>query len=115
MCIRDSLLDDRNIDANLDFVLKATGWENREERMKRIGEVLEMVGLKHKLFNMPHELSGGEQQRIVVARALLNQPELILADEPTGNLDPETSDEILYLLRDLSKEQKTAVILATHD
>ena len=110
-----NLLDDRNIDANLDFVLKATGWENREERMKRIGEVLEMVGLKHKLFNMPHELSGGEQQRIVVARALLNQPELILADEPTGNLDPETSDEILYLLRDLSKEQKTAVILATHD
>ena len=110
-----NLLGDRNIDANLDFVLKATGWDNREERMKRIGEVLDKVGLKHKLFNMPHELSGGEQQRIVVARALLNEPELILADEPTGNLDPETSDEILYLLRDLSKEQNTAVILATHD
>jgi len=110
-----NLLDDRNIDANLDFVLKATGWENRKERMIRIGEVLDNVGLKHKLYNMPHELSGGEQQRIVVARALLNKPELILADEPTGNLDPETSDEILYLLRDLSSEQKTAVILATHD
>ena len=110
-----NLLDDRNIDANLDFVLKATGWEDRNERMVRIGEVMDKVGLKHKLYNMPHELSGGEQQRIVVARALLNEPKLILADEPTGNLDPETSDEILYLLRDLSKEQNTAVILATHD
>ena len=110
-----NLLDDRNIDANLDFVLNATGWDDRNKRINRIAEVLELVGLKHKLYSMPHELSGGEQQRIVVARALLNKPELILADEPTGNLDPETSDEILYLLRDLSKEQNTAVILATHD
>ena len=110
-----NLLDDRSVADNLDFVLKATGWKDAVERKKRIDEVLTEVGLFHKSFKMPHEISGGEQQRVVIARALLNRPELILADEPTGNLDPETSDEILFLLRDLTQNHNTAVIFATHD
>jgi len=109
------LLPDRTINGNLEFVLKATGWKEKTEINERISNVLDKVGMGNKGFKFPHELSGGEQQRIAIARALLNDPELILADEPTGNLDPETSDEILYLLRNLSKEQNTAVILATHD
>jgi len=110
-----NLLMDRNIWANLSFVLEATGWTNAKKKRKRILEVLQLVGLKHKRTNMPYELSGGEQQRIVLARALLNNPPLILADEPTGNLDPDTSDEIMLLLRDLARLKKTAVIFATHD
>jgi len=110
-----NLLDDRSVTDNLDFVLQATGWKDAAKRKARIEEVLTDVGLFHKGFKMPHEISGGEQQRVVIARALLNSPELILADEPTGNLDPETSDEILFLLRDLAKNQNTAVIFATHD
>ena len=109
------LLTDRSIEANLSFVLHATGWTDSAKMKDRISEVLGMVGLKTKGFKMPHELSGGEQQRIVIARALLNHPELILADEPTGNLDPETSDEILRLLMDISRESNTAVLIASHD
>lgn len=109
------LLTDRNIDANLSFVLHATGWTDKAKMQARIAEVLDMVGLKTKGFKMPHELSGGEQQRVVIARALLNHPELILADEPTGNLDPDTSDEILRLLMDISRESNTAVLIASHD
>jgi cell division transport system ATP-binding protein len=109
------LLTDRNIDANLSFVLHATGWTDKTKMQSRIAEVLDMVGLKTKGFKMPHELSGGEQQRVVIARALLNHPELILADEPTGNLDPDTSDEILRLLMDISRESNTAVLIASHD
>ncbi len=108
------LLTDRNINENLLFVLKATGWKNKEEMQKRIQDVLEKVRLGTKGFKMPHELSGGEQQRIAIARALLNDPELILADEPTGNLDPETSEEIMNLLLEISKSGR-AVIIATHD
>lgn len=109
------LLTDRTIEANLSFVLHATGWKDHAKMQSRIHEVLDMVGLKTKGFKMPHEISGGEQQRIVIARALLNHPELILADEPTGNLDPETSDEILRLLMDISREANTAVLIASHD
>lgn len=109
------LLTDRTIDANLSFVLHATGWTDKEKMRVRIAEVLEMVNLKTKGFKMPHELSGGEQQRVVIARALLNHPALILADEPTGNLDPDTSDEILRLLMDISRESNTAVLIASHD
>lgn len=109
------LFYDRSIMQNLLFVLKATGWEEKLQINNRIDEVLEMVGLPHKKNKMPHELSGGEQQRIVVARALLNHPELIIADEPTGNLDPETSTDIVSLLSNISKTSHTAVILATHD
>ncbi|MEO6166622.1 MAG: ATP-binding cassette domain-containing protein [Chitinophagales bacterium] len=109
------LLTDRTIDANLSFVLHATGWNDKEKMKARITEVLEMVGLKTKGFKMPHELSGGEQQRVVIARALLNHPALILADEPTGNLDPDTSDEILRLLMEISRESNTAVLIASHD
>lgn len=108
------LLTDRNITANLEFVLKATGWKNKTETGKRISDVLERVGLSNKGYKMPHQLSGGEQQRVVIARALLNDPEIILADEPTGNLDPETSDSIMGILTDISKNGR-AVIMATHN
>lgn len=108
------LLTDRSVNDNLEFVLKATGWKERNEINTRIGEVLEKAGLGFKGYKMPHQLSGGEQQRVVIARALLNNPEIILADEPTGNLDPQTSDEILQLLIDISKTGR-AVILATHN
>jgi len=108
------LLPDRTIKANLEFVLKATGWSNSKEIKERIDEVLSKVELEDKLNVMPHQLSGGEQQRIVIARALLNDPEIILADEPTGNLDPETSEEILNLLVKISQNNKT-VLFATHN
>jgi cell division transport system ATP-binding protein len=110
-----NLLMDRSVAANLQFVLRATGWKNRSDMDKRIDEVLKQVDLTAKRSTMPYLLSGGEQQRIVVARALLNHPKLIIADEPTGNLDPETSDDLLLLLRRLSQEHDTAVIFATHD
>ncbi|MEI6487668.1 MAG: ATP-binding cassette domain-containing protein [Bacteroidota bacterium] len=108
------LLTDRTINENLMFVLKATGWKNKQEMQKRIQDVLEKVHLTTKGFKMPHELSGGEQQRISIARALLNDPELILADEPTGNLDPETSEGIMNLLLEISRSGR-AVLIATHD
>ena len=108
------LLIDRSVYNNLAFVLKATGWKNKKEIDDRIVEVLEKVGLGTKGYKMPHQLSGGEQQRVVIARALLNNPDLILADEPTGNLDPETSSEILKLLTDISASGR-AVIMATHN
>lgn len=108
------LLMDRNVYANLEFVLNATGWRGWSERDMRIEEVLEAVGMANKSYKMPHELSGGEQQRIVIARALLNRPELILADEPTGNLDPETGEQIIGSLRAIA-ETGTAVIIATHN
>ncbi len=108
------LLFDRNIHDNLNFVLSATGWKNQDEMDQRIKEVLDMVGLNTKSHKMPFELSGGEQQRIAIARALLNKPEVILADEPTGNLDPKTSDDILQLLHQIC-EGGTAVLMATHD
>ena len=110
-----NLLSDRNVDQNLRFVLRATGWKNEPAIRTRIHEVLSQVNLPDKIYNMPHELSGGEQQRIVIARALLNHPALLIADEPTGNLDPDTSDDILQLLRQLSATNNTAVLLATHD
>lgn len=110
-----NLLTDRSIYDNLDFVLRATGWEVASERQARILLLLEQVGLGGMENKMPFTLSGGEQQRVAIARALLNDPELILADEPTGNLDPETSDEILLLLRQLAKQRNTAVLFATHD
>jgi cell division transport system ATP-binding protein len=108
------LLTDRTVNENLEFVLKATGWKNKNEINKRIAEVLEKVGLGLKGYKMPHQLSGGEQQRIVIGRALLNDPEIILADEPTGNLDPETSEGIIRLLTDISKTGR-AVVVATHN
>lgn len=108
------LLTDRNVHDNLAFVLKATGWKNKIEIESRIAEVLESVGVLDKLMKMPHQLSGGEQQRVVIGRATLNNPDLILADEPTGNLDPETSEEILDLFIRLNKTGKT-VIMVTHD
>lgn len=108
------LLMDRSINDNLLFVLKATGWKDKAEMQKRISNVLEKVQLNTKGFKMPHELSGGEQQRISIARALLNNPELILADEPTGNLDPETSEGIINLLLEISRAG-CAVLIATHD
>ena len=109
------LLTDRTVKDNLIFVLKATGWKNKKYMELRCDEVLSKVGLKTKNFKMPHELSGGEQQRIVIARALLNEPELILADEPTGNLDPDTSNDILKLLIKVSRDIGSAVLIATHD
>ena len=110
-----NLLYDRSVNANLDFVLRATGWNKKKKRNERIVEVLQQVGLSGKGDRLPHELSGGEQQRLVIARALLNKPQLIIADEPTGNLDPQTSEEIVQLLRDLSKSHNTAILFATHD
>ncbi|MBD1426858.1 cell division ATP-binding protein FtsE [Sphingobacterium arenae] len=108
------LLNDRTVEKNLEFALKATGWTDRGLIENRMLDVLEKVGLRSKLRKMPHELSGGEQQRVVIARALLNNPEIILADEPTGNLDPATSEEIVLLLRDIAASG-TAVLMATHD
>jgi cell division transport system ATP-binding protein len=108
------LLTDRSVYENLYFVLKATGWKKKKEMENRIQQVLENVGLQHKEYKMPHELSGGEQQRVVIARSLLNNPEIILADEPTGNLDPESSSGIIKLLLEISKNGQ-AVIVATHD
>jgi cell division transport system ATP-binding protein len=108
------LLTDRTVQENLKFVLKATGWKDKDEMDKRMEDVLMKVGLVTKAHKMPHELSGGEQQRIAIARALLNDPEVILADEPTGNLDPETSEGIISLLLDISKNGR-AVLIATHD
>jgi cell division transport system ATP-binding protein len=110
-----NLLTDRNVEENLRFVLEATGWTDALLMQQRIEEVIQEVGLLHKLKEMPYMLSGGEQQRVVLARAMLNKPILLLADEPTGNLDPETSDDILILLRNLAKNHNTAVICATHD
>lgn len=110
-----NLLSDRNIEENLRFVLKATGWKDAADIQKRITEVLDQVDLRTKARKFPHELSGGEQQRVVIARALLNRPGIILADEPTGNLDPETADDILLLLRKLAQQNDTAVLFATHD
>ena len=109
------LLTDRNVNDNLKFVLKATGWKDEKLMDEKISDVLDKVGLKTKGFKMPFELSGGEQQRIDVARALLNSPKLILADEPTGNLDPETSDEIMQLLFHICKDYNTTIVMATHD
>jgi len=109
------LLTDRNVNDNLKFVLKAIGWTDNKLMDEKIAEVLDKVGLKSKGFKMPFELSGGEQQRVDVARALLNSPKLILADEPTGNLDPETSDEIMSLLVHIARDYGTSVVMATHD
>ncbi len=109
------LLTDRNVNENMKFVLKATGWKDEKLMDEKIADVLEKVGLKTKGFKMPFELSGGEQQRMDIARALLNSPKLILADEPTGNLDPETSDEIMQLLFNICRDYNTTIIMATHD
>lgn len=108
------LLLDRSVDANLDFALQATGWKDNKAKRLRIEEVLTAVGLPHKGYKMPFELSGGEQQRVAIARALLNDPPLLLADEPTGNLDPETTEEILDLIHTLPNQGKT-LVMATHD
>ena len=108
------LLTDRTVYQNLAFVLKATGWKDEDKIKSRIAEVLDLVGLPTKDFKMPHEISGGEQQRVVIARALLNDPEIILADEPTGNLDPKVSDDIMELLHNIAK-QGTSILMATHD
>ncbi|MDR0994749.1 MAG: ATP-binding cassette domain-containing protein [Tannerella sp.] len=108
------LLMDRTVEKNLEFVLEATGWNRDKEISGRIAEVLEQVGMPNKGYKMPHELSGGEQQRIVIARALLNHPKLVLADEPTGNLDPETSAQIVQLLHEIGRKG-TAVIMTTHN
>jgi cell division transport system ATP-binding protein len=109
------LLTDRNVHDNLRFVLKATGWKDEHLIEEKINDVLDKVGLKNKGYKMPFEMSGGEQQRVDIARALLNSPKLILADETTGNLDPETSDEIMQLLIQISKDYGTSVLMATHD
>lgn len=108
------LLSDRSVEDNLLFVMKATGWKDKVKMKMRVEELLNLTGLETKRHKMPHQLSGGEQQRVGVARALINQPELIIADEPTGNLDPESSEGILSLLRDISR-LGTAVIVATHN
>lgn len=108
------LLQDRSAFSNLKFVLQATGWKDKAEMEDRIEEVLKAVGMEKKSYKMPHELSGGEQQRIVIARALLNRPELILADEPTGNLDPQTGYQIVSLMHDLAQKGQ-AILMATHN
>lgn len=108
------LLPDRTIQDNLEFVLKATGWKEKADMQQKIDEVLEKVGMKAMAHKMPHQLSGGEQQRVAIARALLNDPDLILADEPTGNLDPQTSVEVMEVLRKINQNGKT-IIMATHD
>jgi len=109
------LLMDRTVEANLEFVLKATGWKDRDAMDKRILEVLKDVGMETKAHKMPHQLSGGEQQRIAIARSLLNRPSVIIADEPTGNLDNETADGILRLLTAINKEDGTAIVMVTHN
>lgn len=109
------LLTDRNVHDNLEFVLKATGWKEKTLMKEKIENVLSKVGLRNKGVKMPYEMSGGEQQRVDIARALLNNPKLILADEPTGNLDPETTDEIMQLLFNICRDYQTAFIMATHD
>ena len=108
------LLSDRNVYDNLDFVLKATGWKDKAKMKAKIHEVLEKVGMKSSYYKKTYELSGGEQQRVAIARALLNDPELILADEPTGNLDPKTSLEVMHLLNEIHQNGKT-ILMATHD
>lgn len=108
------LLTDRNVQANLEFVLKATGWKDKSEIEQRIEEVLAKVDMQTKAFKFPHQLSGGEQQRVAIARALLNDPELILADEPTGNLDPQTSIEVMEVLQEINRNGNT-ILMATHD
>lgn len=109
------LLMDRSVIKNLYFVMQSTGWKDKQQMEQRATGVLKMVGIENKAHLMPHTLSGGEQQRVAIARALVNKPELILADEPTGNLDPETSEEIMRLLITVAKEEKSSVIMATHD
>lgn len=109
------LLTDRSVLQNLFFVMGATGWKDKKLMEARSRDILQLVGLEHKINVMPHALSGGEQQRVSIARALINKPQLILADEPTGNLDPETSEEIMRLLLAVAKEEKSAVLMATHD
>ena len=109
------LLMDRSVEANLEFVLKSTGWKDREAIDNRISAVLEAVGMLTKAHKMPHQLSGGEQQRIAIARAILNSPEVIIADEPTGNLDSETADGILQLLLSINRVQGTAIVMVTHN
>lgn len=108
------LLSDRSIFKNLEFVMRSTGWKKRKEIKQRAEEVMRLVGLDNKIDNLPHQLSGGEQQRVAIARALINNPKFILADEPTGNLDPETSKEIMAVLQAIAKEG-TAILMATHD
>jgi cell division transport system ATP-binding protein len=109
------LLDDRTVFDNLIFVLRATNWDSKDKMKSRSLEVLQMVEMEWAMDKMPHELSGGEQQRIVLARALLNKPSVIIADEPTGNLDPDTSDDIMKLIHDVAQDENTTVIMATHD
>ena len=109
------LLSDRNVNENLSFVLKATGWQDEQLIQQKVDDVLNKVGLQNKGFKMTYEMSGGEQQRVDIARAMLNSPKMILADEPTGSLDPETSDEIMQILFQIAKEDGTAIIMATHD
>lgn len=109
------LLMDRNVEDNLSFVLRATGWKNEDEISGKISQVLESVGMKLKAHKMPHQLSGGEQQRIAIARALLNEPQVIIADEPTGNLDNETADGIMKLLTGINREKGTAIVMVTHN
>ena len=109
------LLMDRSVEENLLFVLRATGWKSEEQMKKRIQDVLTAVGMERKLHKMPHQLSGGEQQRIAIARSLLNEPEVIIADEPTGNLDNETADGIMKLLTGINQEKGTAIVMVTHN
>ena len=109
------LLSDRTAYSNLEFVLEATGWADKKERAERIEKVLRQVGMLTKAYKMPHQLSGGEQQRVVIARALLNEPSLILADEPTGNLDPETGEQVMELLCSISSNNAATIVVATHN